>query len=134
MLNFEELKQLNDRSRSLNGPMKAIFIKSVDGEGAPYITYRTVNAKSKGYEVSVGRIGKLECDFILRRNNSDYSYIQVAMTIMNDLETENREYRPFENIRDNYPKYLVTRNDLIQHRGGIIHVNLPQFMKDNRMF
>ncbi len=93
-----------------------------------------IYAKSKGYEISVGRIGKLECDFILRRNNADYSYIQVAMTIMNDLEKENREYHPFENIRDNYPKYLVTRNDLIQHRDGIIHVNLPQFMKDNRMF
>ncbi|MCR5179562.1 MAG: hypothetical protein K6C95_11350, partial [Lachnospiraceae bacterium] len=50
MLNFDELKQLNDRSRSINGPMKAIFIKCVDGEGAPYITYRTVNAKSKGYD------------------------------------------------------------------------------------
>lgn len=49
MLNFEELKQLNDRSRSLNGPMKAIFIKNVDGEDMPYIIYRTVN-KYKGYE------------------------------------------------------------------------------------
>ena len=56
------------------------------------------------------------------------------MTIMNSLETENREYRSLENISDNYPKYLVTRNDLIQHRGGIIHVNAAPFMKDNRLF
>ncbi len=93
-----------------------------------------IYARSKGYNVSVGRIGNLECDFILGRNNTDYSYVQVAMTIMNSPDTEDREYRPFERIRDNYPKYLVTRNDLIQHRAGIIHVNIAQFMQENRSF
>ena len=91
-------------------------------------------AKSKGYSVSVGRIGKLECDFILERNRIDYSYVQVAMTIMNDIQTEDREYRPLEKIKDNYPKYLLTRNDLIQHRGGIEHYNIAPFMKENRLF
>lgn len=93
-----------------------------------------IYARSKGYDISIGRIGKLECDFILGRNNTDYSYVQVAMTIMNSIDTENREYRPLENIKDNYPKYLITRNDLIQHRGGILHVNIAPFMKENRLF
>ena len=91
-------------------------------------------ARSKGYNISVGRIGKLECDFILVRNNTDYSYVQVAMTIMNSIETEDREYRPLESIKDNYPKYVVTRNDLIQHRSGIVHVNIAPFMKENQLF
>ena len=91
-------------------------------------------ARSKGYSISVGRIGKLECDFILSRNNTNYSYVQVAMTIMSSIETENREYKPLENIKDNYPKYVFTRNDLIQHRGGIIHVNIAPFMKENLLF
>ena len=56
------------------------------------------------------------------------------MTIMNSLDTEEREYRPLESIRDNYPKYLLTRNDLIQHRSGIKHCNIAPFMKDNRLF
>ena len=47
-----------------------------------------IYARSKGYDVSVGRIGKLECDFILGQNNRDYAYVQVAMTIMNSLDTE----------------------------------------------
>ena len=72
-----------------------------------------IYAKSKGYEVSVGRIGKLECDFILSKDNFDFAYVQVCMTIMNDINTEDREYKPLESIRDNYPKYLLTRNDLI---------------------
>ncbi|MFR4548433.1 MAG: DUF4143 domain-containing protein [Bifidobacterium breve] len=36
--------------------------------------------RAKGYQVSVGRIGRLECDFIVRRNNM-YWYIQVSRTI-----------------------------------------------------
>lgn len=91
-------------------------------------------AKSKGYKVSVGRIGKLECDFIIRDSEMNYAYIQVAMTIMNSIETENREYRPFELIRDGYPKYLLTRNDLIQKRNGVKHLNIPDFIKDGKVF
>lgn len=56
------------------------------------------------------------------------------MTIMGSRETEDREYRPFEKIRDNYPKYLVTRSNLIQRRDGVKHVNIGPFMKDNRLF
>ena len=93
-----------------------------------------IYARSKGYDVSVGRIGKLECDFIMERNHIDYAYVQVSMTIMNSIGTENREYRPLESIKDNYPKYLLTRNDLIQHRSGIKHYNIAPFMKENQMF
>ena len=93
-----------------------------------------IYAKSRGYSVSVGRIGKLECDFIVRKEAMKYSYIQVAMTILSSKETEDREYRPLESIKDNYPKYIVTRNDLIQQRNGIIHVNIGPFMEKGTLF
>lgn len=96
------------------------------------IVYRY--ARAQGCKVSVGRIGKLECDFILRNPQMDYAYVQVAMTIMADRATEEREYRPFEQIRDNYPKYLLTRSDPIQQRDGIIHANIPEFMQEGRTF
>ena len=91
-------------------------------------------ARSRGYAVSVGRIGKLECDFIVRDIDNNYAYIQVAMTIMNSLETENREYTPLEAIRDNYPKYLLTRNDMLQKRNGIRHRNIPEFINKQQEF
>lgn len=91
-------------------------------------------ARAQGCKVSVGRIGKLECDFILRNPEMGYAYVQVAMTIMADQSTEEREYRPFEQIRDNYPKYLLTRSDPIQQRDGIIHANIPEFMQEGRIF
>ena len=87
-------------------------------------------ARSRGCSVSVGRIGKLECDFILRSREMDYAYVQVAYTIAQSKETEDREYRPLEQIRDNYPKYLLTTDYLLQKRGGIRHFNLMEFMKD----
>lgn len=87
--------------------------------------------KSKGYKLSVGKIGNLECDFIVRQNADDYFYIQVAMTIA-EQSTEEREYRPFTKIRDNFPKYLFTTDTLLQKRDGILHVNMIDFIKDNK--
>ena len=93
-----------------------------------------IYARAHGYSVSIGRIGALECDFIFRRGDADYAYAQVAMTITADKATEDREYNSLEKIRDNYPKFVLTRNDIIQRRNGIIHENLPDFMKQSRAF
>lgn len=93
-----------------------------------------IYAKSQDYSISVGRIGKLECDFILKDKFLNYSYIQVAYTIMNDIKTENREYVPLELIRDNYPKYVITTDYLLQKRNGIIHVNLMEHLKEHKLF
>ena len=92
-----------------------------------------VYARSKDYSVSVGRIGKLECDFILRDTDLSYSYVQVDYTISN-RETEDREYRSLENIKDNYPKYVMTTDYLLQKRSGIAHMNLIDFIKSGQLF
>ena len=91
-------------------------------------------ARSHDCTVSVGRIGKLECDFIIRNRNMDYSYVQVAYTIALSRETEDREYRPLEMIKDNYPKYVMTTDYLLQKRNGIIHANIMAFMVNENDF
>ena len=96
------------------------------------VTY--IYARSKGYAVSVGRIGRLECDFILRKGQADYRYLQVCMTMQQSRVTEDREYRPLESITDNYPKYVLTRSDMLQQRNGIIHKNLPDMMRNGELF
>lgn len=93
-----------------------------------------VYSRSNSYEVSIGRIGKLECDFILRDTESNYSYVQVAMTILASKETEDREYAPLEKINDNNKKYVLTKSDFIQKRNGIIHKNIPEFMANGEKF
>ena len=91
-------------------------------------------AKSTGSTVSVGKIGKLECDFILRDSSLTYAYVQVAYTIAQSKQTEDREYRPLEQIKDNYPKYVVTTDYLLQKRNGIEHVNIMDFMISEKGF
>ena len=84
--------------------------------------------------VSIGKIGKLECDFIIRNREMDYSYVQVAYTIALSKETEDREYRALEMIKDNYPKYVMTTDYLLQNRNGIKHVNILNFMQNGQEF
>ena len=88
---------------------------------------------SNSYSVSVGRIGKYECDFILRDSNINYSYVQVSYTIADPI-TEEKEYRPLEMIRDFYPKYIMTTDYLLQNRNGIHHLNIIDFMKNHQLF
>ena len=87
--------------------------------------------KSKNYKLSVGHIGKLECDFIARANYDDYYYIQVSKDI-SDKETEEREYRPFYMIKELYPRYLFTMDLLLQKRDGVNHINLVDFIYNNK--
>lgn len=86
--------------------------------------------KEKDFRVSVGKIGDLEVDFIARKNFEEYFYIQVSYSIASE-KAEDREYRVFEKIKDNYPKYLLTLDPLLQSRNGIFHKNLIEFLKED---
>ena len=98
-------------------------------------------AKVLGYDISIGRIGKLEIDFIRNKPRNNFSYVQVARTLDNGSynkdgipQTEEREYRPLETIPDNYPKYILTMDHLLQQRNGIINLNLIDFFLDQKRF
>ena len=64
----------------------------------------------------------------------NYAYVQVAYTIALSKKTEDREYKSLESIRDNYPKYVMTTDYLLQNRNGIKHVNLIDFIISNSKF
>ena len=92
-------------------------------------------AASKDYQISVGKIGSLECDFILRNREMSYAYVQVAYTILESKKTEDREYHSLESIKgDNYPRYVMTTDTLLQKRNGIEHINILDFIKANKDF
>lgn len=44
------------------------------------------------------------------------TYVQVAYTIALSRETEDREYRVLESIKDNFPKYVATTDPLLQKK------------------
>lgn len=83
---------------------------------------------SHDYQISVGRIGKLECDFIVRDKNQNYAYIQVAYTLHGEDEKsteriKEREYRPFRYIRDGYPRYIISLDKYRDQQEGVHHIN-----------
>ena len=130
-------KSLNGEKKYYLADLSFYFTQNTDnrinyGPVLENLTY--IYARAHDYAVSVGRIGKLECDFILRDSAMQYSYVQVAYTIALSKETEDREYRPLEAIRDNYTKYVATLDPLLQQRNGIRHINLIDFMKDGKRF
>lgn len=87
---------------------------------------------SKGYNLSVGKIGKLEVDFIARYQNDNYFYIQVSKNIDNE-KTAEREYRPFYEIKDMYPRYLFLLDLIIKDNiDGIKNVNIAKFIANNQ--
>lgn len=84
--------------------------------------------KSKNYSLSVGKIGNLECDFIARKGVDEYFYIQVSKNI-DDKKTEEREYKPFYEIKEMYPRYLFTSDMIFQKNvDGIHNVNIVDFI------
>ena len=86
----------------------------------------------KDYKLSVGKIGKLECDFVARKGNENYFYIQVSKNI-DDQKTEEREYKPFYEIRDMYPRYLFLMDFIFKENvDGINNVNIVDFIINNK--
>ena len=87
--------------------------------------------KSKNYSLSVGRIGFLECDFIARYGVDNYYYIQVSKNI-DDEKTKEREYKPFYEIKEMYPRYLFVSDLILQKNiDGINNVNIVDFIYNN---
>lgn len=136
-------KSLNGEEKYYLSDLSFYFASNVDGRVnyGPVLENIVYNyAKSKSYQISVGKVGDLEVDFILRDPMDKYSYVQVARTIYGEEDkdgvdkTQEREYRSLEKIKDNYPKYILSLDPLIQNRNGIIHKNLTYFMTQNMEF
>ncbi|MDO5149882.1 MAG: ATP-binding protein [Oscillospiraceae bacterium] len=80
----------------------------------------------RGYKVNVGRIGDKEVDFVCRRQNNKL-YVQVTY-ILASPETVEREFGSLEQIPDNFPKYVVSMDELDMSRNGIKHCNIRKFL------
>jgi hypothetical protein len=81
----------------------------------------------KGYKVKVGILGTNEIDFIAEKEG-EKKYIQVALTI-NDPATLEREFGNLKNIRDNYPKMVVTMEAFSGNTvEGIEAIDLSSFL------
>ncbi|MED9946997.1 MAG: ATP-binding protein [Peptacetobacter hiranonis] len=80
----------------------------------------------RGYEVRVGRSGNKEIDFVCYKRDEKI-YIQVTYLIASE-ETIQREFGVYDDIQDNFPKYVVSLDEFDMSRDGIKHRNIRDFL------
>lgn len=80
----------------------------------------------RGYSVTVGKTGTKEIDFVCDKRGEKV-YVQVAY-LLADESTVNREFGVYDTIRDNFPKYVVTMDEIDMSRNGIKHRNIRDFL------
>lgn len=81
---------------------------------------------SRGYDVKVGNLENGEIDFIATRYEEKI-YIQVAF-VLADESVINREFGAFDNVKDHYPKYVISTDKFDMSQNGIIHKNIIDFL------
>lgn len=80
----------------------------------------------RGYTITVGKSGTKEIDFICQKQDQKV-YIQVTYLLASD-ETIQRELGIYDSIHDNFPKYVVSMDELDFSRNGIKHRNIKEFL------
>jgi len=81
----------------------------------------------RGYEVYVGKVDELEIDFVAI-NSKGIEYYQVTETTR-DEKTLERELKPLQNVKDNFPKYILTMDiDPDTTFDGIIKMNVLDWL------
>ncbi len=86
-----------------------------------------LHLRKASYNVKIGYESNFEIDFYATKTNST-KYIQVAYLLASD-KTIKREFGALEKIKDNFPKYVITMDDItIQTAKGIIHEKVWDFV------
>jgi len=80
----------------------------------------------RGFDVTVGKVGEKEVDFVAEKADKKF-YVQVSY-IMNDEATFNREISPLLDIKDNYPKYIISMDPINRSTQGIKHMHILTFL------
>ena len=80
----------------------------------------------RGYKITVGKTGVNEIDFVCEKKNRKL-YVQVSYLLASE-ETIEREFGVYKSIQDNFPKYVVSMDELDMSREGIKHKNIRDFL------
>ena len=82
----------------------------------------------RGYRVSIGKVGNREIDFVAERDGQR-SYYQVAATVL-DPDTFRREITPLQEVRDNFPKQILTLDTMPIGEDGIDQKNIVDWLTE----
>lgn len=80
----------------------------------------------RGFEVCIGKVDDLKIDFIAEKDG-DKEYYQVSASVL-DPNTFEREIEPLRRVHDNYPKYIITMDEITSNNEGIKQINVIDFL------
>lgn len=80
----------------------------------------------RGYSVTIGKLSDKEVDFIATKGNNKI-YFQVCYLLASE-QTIIREFTVYNHIRDNYPKYVLSLDEINMSQNGIKHMNIKDFL------
>lgn len=84
--------------------------------------------KRRRFKVATGKVDDKEVDFIVKDTSDQIKYIQVAVTVLEE-EKLKQELRPFYEIKDNYPKYIITLDDyFVPDHDGVKTISAIDFL------
>ena len=108
--------------------MRNILIRNKESDIGIIENLAYLELMRRGYEVYVGDIDKGEVDFVAIKNNQT-EYYQISATTLNP-DTLARELAPLQSVQDNYPKYLLTLDELFGEANydGIQKKNLIKWL------
>ncbi len=88
--------------------------------------------KISGYNISIGKSGDKEIDFICEKSGKKI-YVQVTY-LLQDEKTISREFGNLLEIKDNYPKFVVSMDEVMSGSDfeGIEHINVQKFISELR--
>lgn len=86
-----------------------------------------MHLRTSGYTVTVGQLGVKEVDFVCEKRG-DRIYVQVAYLIP-DKKTREREFGNLLRIPDNYPKFVVSMDRIMEGgEKGVQHLRMTEFL------
>ena len=85
--------------------------------------------RSRNYEITIGKVKELEIDFIAKKKDQ-IKYFQVAYLLETE-KTRQREFNVYQEVRDNFPKYVLSLDRINFSQDGIIHQNIIEFLLDD---
>ena len=84
--------------------------------------------KRRRFKVSTGKVDEREVDFVVQGQDGNIRYVQVAVSV-SAQEKLDQELAVFKSIRDNYPKYLLTLDEVfVPDHAGVRTMNVIDYL------
>ena len=131
-INGKELLRTNAKYYAVDVALRYYLLGGTSETDAGHMLENIVYLEllRRGYKVKTGKINDKEIDFVAQKPGGVIEYYQVAQSVI-DETTLAREIESLNMIKDNYPKFLLSRDYNNNNYKGIRHINVLEWLAGN---